>query len=172
MRAPIVPAPRIATLLMRFMIEPQLITRTTRCSPVSSVFMIFCGQSAIGNRLWQFIHRPVIVASVHHNNAGKAPADAGAFRSLGNQDDRKLIAPALQRLASLDLVSGGRGLGEKSFDDIRSNRFLGMAAEQRGPAFDIARLPCLKKVIRCGECRDVAWVWSALGCGRDGRRGR
>src|SRR5271154_6120460 len=114
-------------------------TRSTPCSPVSSVssvFMIFCGQLARANRLWQFIHRPVIVASVHHNNARKVAVGAGAFRSLRNQDDGKLIAAALQQLAPLDFISAGHGRREESFDALRSNRFPGMAAEQRRPAFN------------------------------------
>src|SRR5205807_1727679 len=96
MRAPMVPAPRMATLLMRFIIWPRkkiFATGSQRNIGTSSQIS-----------LRQFIHRPAVVASVHHDNAGEASASVRAFRTADNEDNRELVAAGFQQLAARDLV--------------------------------------------------------------------
>jgi hypothetical protein len=53
-------------------------------------------------RLWQFIHRPIILASVHNHNAGESTART-VLRS-GDEHNRELVAPAFHELAATDLI--------------------------------------------------------------------
>ena len=120
--------------------------------------MDYC-KLAIGNlALWQFIHCPVIVASVDHNNAGKAAASADTFRWNRHERDREFVPSVPHRLSTIDLISGGFWIGKKTLDHISIGRVLGMSSKQHHPVLEIASLPCLQEVIGSRKSWQVSRV--------------
>ena len=87
-RVPMVPAPRMATLLIRLVIEPFKISNTGDTGE----------HRATTQLLRQFIYRPVVVASVHHDNTGEATARifAGCAK---DENNREFVAAGFEQFA-------------------------------------------------------------------------
>ena len=113
-----------------------------------------CGRSitsfnlATENRLLrQFIHGPVIVASVHDHNARESPRlHATVFRSTADQHNGRnsCSAPRFSNFPRHKLIRRRTVVLEKLLERLFRCRCLpGMTAQQRHAIFDITRLPGL-----------------------------
>jgi hypothetical protein len=129
----------MATLLIRFMfVEFQAIHRR----PKSAALEFKLPESLEWVILRQFIHCPLVVASIHHDNAGETAPQVMALIDA-DEYDRELVTAALQHLAPANLIAARPGIREKSIHPIGRGRFLGVAAKQNHSVFCVFILPGL-----------------------------
>src|SRR6202451_2442682 len=166
MRAPMVPAPRMATLLMRFIIELRYKSFTAHETPDQGPGR--CSEHVMVVALGKFIHGPVVVAGVEHDDVGKAPLRF--LQRTAEQDDGEFITSATQQFAMLDFVSAGSGIGKQALEFIALDFVLRTAGEQDRAGFYVFALPGLEEAVGGSERPNVVCAGGGLCRRRSGGR--
>jgi hypothetical protein len=88
-----VPAPRIATLLMRLILWPH--KRLNRGAYTEAIPTANRSERLGSENLGKIIHCPIIIASVYDHNLREMTVGATTVRGVADQNDWKLITAIL-----------------------------------------------------------------------------